>query len=355
MTEDDPAHCFVLMPSGNREEYSGGEDEAFSVFEEIIKPSVKAGLGEDTIIEREIDNDKPGAITTSIIRNLAESDVVIVDITGHNPNVFLELGIRYALRKNITILLRRKNTTIPFDINVFRCIEYNPWRKTETIGRLSSAIRQAKEASPTRTDSLVYEVYRSLQVNFNEATEGDQPMPWSTYWEKFGRIATILQEASADGRYVPDVVVGMTNGGAVFADLLVRKVGYECPLVALWANRRAADGQYFENAINHSLCDGIVKITRKDKKDIRLLLVDDIIASGTTFTQATRFLRGVFGENSHLRFLPLLYRGDKTSKDIEKLRMIWRHDKFKYDERTINGLHVVNWHRFPYEKDIRST
>src|SRR4051812_34077633 len=111
--------CYVLMPSGNHDEYSGGVDEANSVFYDIVKPAVEQALGGDVNLVREIDTRASGAITLNIVRNIARADVVIVDITGRNPNVFFELGIRYSLIKNGTILMRQATTTpIPFDINV---------------------------------------------------------------------------------------------------------------------------------------------------------------------------------------------------------------------------------------------
>jgi hypothetical protein len=74
-------------------------------------------------IKREVDKEESGSITASIVRSIAEYDVAIVDITGHNANVFLELGIRYGLKSNITILLTQDASKIPFDIKDYRLCE----------------------------------------------------------------------------------------------------------------------------------------------------------------------------------------------------------------------------------------
>ncbi len=90
--------AFILMPSGLRGEYEGGEPEAEYVFSEIIRPAVEEAsqLREFTPrIRREIDKRISGSITKGIIQSIVSSDIVIVDITGSNPNVFFELGIRY--------------------------------------------------------------------------------------------------------------------------------------------------------------------------------------------------------------------------------------------------------------------
>src|SRR5262245_44383363 len=108
--------CFVVMPFGEGDEYEGEKGEADFVFTDIITRVADAAVAEfkkrygdrlehDIKIVRELENAAPGAITASIIRNIAESHITIVDLTGRNPNVFLELGMRFALRRNGTILL----------------------------------------------------------------------------------------------------------------------------------------------------------------------------------------------------------------------------------------------------------
>lgn len=37
---------------------------------------------------------------------ILEADIVVCDLTIHNANVFYELGIRHALRKKHTVLLK---------------------------------------------------------------------------------------------------------------------------------------------------------------------------------------------------------------------------------------------------------
>lgn len=128
---------FVLMPFGTNNEYSGGTTESDYVYKEIIEPGVIEAanqlnqLSSDESpqsrvhpkIIREVDRNQTGSITSAIVKSIAKADVVVVDITGRNPNVFLELGIRYALRSKVTVLLAQIGTQIPFDIKVYRYIE----------------------------------------------------------------------------------------------------------------------------------------------------------------------------------------------------------------------------------------
>jgi hypothetical protein len=105
MNQGRATNVFVLMPSGRHGEYAGGVDEAEFVYENIILPSImRAGdeLQMTLVPNREIDNRISGPIPTSIVQKIATHDLSIVDITGTNANVLLELGMRYALKRNGT-------------------------------------------------------------------------------------------------------------------------------------------------------------------------------------------------------------------------------------------------------------
>lgn len=52
------------------------------------------------------------------------NELVIVDVTGHNPNVFYEMGYRARTKKPM-ILLRKKGENLPFDINTIRAFDYD--------------------------------------------------------------------------------------------------------------------------------------------------------------------------------------------------------------------------------------
>lgn len=51
-----------------------------------------------------------------MFEQIAMDDIAIVDITTLNPNVFYELGIRHALRKGVTVLMKKVGSSIPFNI-----------------------------------------------------------------------------------------------------------------------------------------------------------------------------------------------------------------------------------------------
>lgn len=69
-----------------------------------------------------------GSIVEAIWEAIRNSEIVIADITGYNPNVFYELGISHALNKQTIITIFNKDgivpDDIPFDIKVQSVLPY---------------------------------------------------------------------------------------------------------------------------------------------------------------------------------------------------------------------------------------
>lgn len=346
-----------MMPSGNKQEYPGGAEESNFVYEGIIIPAVQAVLGDDVEIIREVDSRKPGAITSAIVRRIAEADIAIVDLTGENPNVFLELGMRYALRKTTTILLTQSPLSIPFDIKNYRCIEYRPiYRGVEKAKEgIKEALKHSIEDNDEKvTDSLVFQVFPNLEVLISDSKSPDLDgtMPWTVYKKSLQRIIELMQEPFIGGRYVPIIIVGITNGGGIFADLLARDCySGRVPITSLWANR-TNQNEYFFNPLNEAAAK-VINDLAEGKPKPSLLLVDDIVASGTTHHQAIKFLMSRL-PGLDIRFLPLFSRNEKYF-DLVKERIIWKHQAFDLPDAEIFKLHHTDWLRLPYDKDIRSS
>jgi hypothetical protein len=85
----------------------------------------------------------------TIMKNLIEADLVIADLTDHNPNVAFELGVRIALDKPVAII-RAKGMAPFFDVdNLMRVFEYDSclWKSTIDIdiAKLTDHIKAAWE------------------------------------------------------------------------------------------------------------------------------------------------------------------------------------------------------------------
>lgn len=129
---------FVIMPISGTKHATSKEWQSFYL--EVIKPAVEtAGF----ICKRSDTDIKRGNIVGNIIKFLADSYVVIADITDYNPNVMYELGVRHALAGR-TIMIAREGTRIPFDIKSYWYKEYDPADK-ESLRELTLFIKEALE------------------------------------------------------------------------------------------------------------------------------------------------------------------------------------------------------------------
>ena len=105
-------NCFVIMPFA-------GEFEG--IWETIIRPTVEqAG---DTCVRAD-DFFSPGVIMDDVLKRISEADYLIADLTHRNPNVFYELGIAHATKKDVLLITQEIND-IPFDLAHQRVISYS--------------------------------------------------------------------------------------------------------------------------------------------------------------------------------------------------------------------------------------
>lgn len=116
--EQDAKSCFVIARIN--EHTSAERRQTDGLLKAVIEPALRP-LG-ITVTAAHI-LDQSGSISRQIIERLLRDDLVIADLTGHNPNVMYELGVRHAARKPV-VILREDGTRIPFDIQSDRVVDY---------------------------------------------------------------------------------------------------------------------------------------------------------------------------------------------------------------------------------------
>ncbi|MFI9462946.1 hypothetical protein [Streptomyces xiamenensis] len=174
---DQPQRCFVVGPIGDphaapdspeREVY----EHNLGIFEQVIVPACKkygmSAVRADSITHA-------GDINEQICRYVVESDLVVADVSGGNPNVMYELGLRHITGKP-TIHIGEAGQ-LPFDIASIRTIRYQRTRshlagaRKEIESALEAGLRDGFELlTPAR-------VLRALQtdddsVSVSEAGNG---------------------------------------------------------------------------------------------------------------------------------------------------------------------------------------
>ncbi len=111
VASDSKQLVFVAMPYG---------DEMTDVFEFGIREPVNTAGCLCERCDREVFT---GDVLDRIKSRIAEADVVIADMTGSNPNVYLEVG--FAWGKGVqTLLVAREGEELKFDVKTHRCLYY---------------------------------------------------------------------------------------------------------------------------------------------------------------------------------------------------------------------------------------
>jgi O-acetyl-ADP-ribose deacetylase (regulator of RNase III) len=155
--------CFVIMPFGKKKDIDGCEVDFDYVYHELIYKAVKE-LGVDC--ERCDEIISSGSIHKKMFRGIFDADVSVVDITSLNPNVFYELGVRHALHKHVTLVIRRNsNTSIPFNINGLSILGYD----MDSDDQLESSRKKIRDhiqngLDTLGTDSIIYDTLDDLMV-----------------------------------------------------------------------------------------------------------------------------------------------------------------------------------------------
>jgi hypothetical protein len=126
--------CFVVMPFSRK----------FNYIYRDIKEAVEA---KDLVCIRSDENRESSPIMTEVVEQIRASDLVIVDLTDQNPNVYYEAGLAHAFRKKC-IVLAKTETDVKFDLQHIRAFFYGRHRK-----RLKSELLKWIDESQTGGNS----------------------------------------------------------------------------------------------------------------------------------------------------------------------------------------------------------
>lgn len=130
--------CFLIMP------FASELDFVHRVINEVVE-----SYGIDCVRADEVALSRP--VMDDVKQLIAAADLVIVDFTGRNPNVYYEAGLADAWRKD-WIVLAQSSEDMTFDVRHIRSIRYS-----NTMGadiRLRENLQQALEALGYRPQPL---------------------------------------------------------------------------------------------------------------------------------------------------------------------------------------------------------
>ena len=157
--------CFVVMPFGTKpmRDGSGRTYDFDKVYRVIIRRATQRA-GMEPI--RADDRVSSGIIHTDMFKDLRDRPVVLADLSLENPNVYYELGIRHVMSSTGTVLICRRGSALPFDVQLSRVVFYEydgqslDWEETErVVEKLQVALREARRGKP---DSPVHALLGSV-------------------------------------------------------------------------------------------------------------------------------------------------------------------------------------------------
>lgn len=134
--------CFVIIPFRERE-----DQHPTGFFQEVLDSLIVPAAKELGFEVRSANRHGSDVIQQTIINDLLNADIVIADLTEHNPNVLFELGVRMAEDKPVA-LVRAKGTGQIFDVdNMLRVLDYNPNLWPSTVKNDLPRIREHLKAT----------------------------------------------------------------------------------------------------------------------------------------------------------------------------------------------------------------
>lgn len=136
--------CFVIMPFVEKDDV-----HAPGFFNEVLNSLIIPAAKKAGFVVRTANRHGSDVIQSTIVNELLKADLVVADLTEHNPNVLFELGMRMREDKPVA-LIKATGTGRIFDVdNMLRVVEYDAclWPTTLAVDlpKLHDHIRGAWE------------------------------------------------------------------------------------------------------------------------------------------------------------------------------------------------------------------
>ena len=187
-SKPDPRTCFFVTPIGSKG--SSERKRADDLLQLVLRPISKGFLN----IIRADEVDDPGTITTDIVQRLYRDDLVIADLTGHNPNVMYEIGLRHCFNLPI-VHIAQEGERPPFDLAAERIIFFDVGDIASVEAakpKIIKACNAALDARPFRSP-----VARALELESIFAASSELPMPRDLL-EKLDSLESSLEDVSSE-------------------------------------------------------------------------------------------------------------------------------------------------------------
>lgn len=167
-SKDSKPTCNIIMPISAMDTYSAEHwGDVLSILRDVIED---AGFTGDLVSNA----DEVNVIHKTIVQNVYNSDIVICDASGKNPNVMFELGLRLAFDK-ATIIIKDEITPFLSDTSPIEHLIYPRDLRFQKIvdfkKRLKAKIIATHEAAKDSTYSTFLKHFGQFKVAHLESKE----------------------------------------------------------------------------------------------------------------------------------------------------------------------------------------
>ena len=122
---------------------------------DVVHETIKAACGDLGFAAQRVDEIYgPTKIMDDIFSTIAQSQAVVSDLTGRNPNVLYETGLAHALDRDVVTIVQN-DQDVPFDLKHLRFVRY--LQNTEGLGKLRAELRLSLQEvlRPHRVGSFI--------------------------------------------------------------------------------------------------------------------------------------------------------------------------------------------------------
>lgn len=137
--------CGLVMPISS---IDGCNEQHWSDVKEILTEAVEGAGFKANLVSYA---DDVGIIQKRIIQNLYENPIVVCDVSGKNPNVMFELGMRLAFDKP-TIIVKDDKTSYSFDTSPIEHLEYPRDLRFTKIVEFKEALKEKVKATLKKSE-----------------------------------------------------------------------------------------------------------------------------------------------------------------------------------------------------------
>lgn len=141
--------CGIVMPISHIDGYETGHWDR-------VRRVIDRAISETAMLPRLVsESEETAIIHASIVQNLYDDEIVVVDVSGKNPNVMFELGMRLAFDKP-TVIIKDDKTSYSFDTSPIKHIGYRSDLRFDDVEdlekKLTKAIISSRDAKQSKPD-----------------------------------------------------------------------------------------------------------------------------------------------------------------------------------------------------------